>query len=977
MLKKLKALSLGAKLLLMSAFMLLVVVSCYLVFYVADNGGGVSNIKLTNLTSNSVTVTWVTASPAISKVYLSNSDSWPVLTERIGKQSYYDDRDTEQNHEGKFVLKDDAPKEYLTHHVTLRDLNPETAYFFKVGGGVRLFSADDDSFKTSKVTETVSVPDPVYGRIAGMNNLEPTDGLVSYHIFVLDGEQEVASGVFSTTVSKDSTWSGDLGLAYQQFSALKKNVAITDTNLWVEVNTELGKATYKFPLTDYKPLPDIFLHQGNEESTNQSSSTGLLPLIESVSAAKSRCEETYNENCSNGGVKSCHKIGVSEGGVSGPGCTWGPDSRCGECSTPNSPNPTTAPAAPNTGGSCLVAGCTTGSYWIGGSGQCRMCQGGCTVAVPNTSIPQCCDLMTPSDPRRAQNGCPGAPAPTTAPQEPGTTPAPASGNIAPGPASFTCGNYTNGQHWIGAATRNCNICENGAGHPAANQSLCCDNSDALSSELKARYGCSAGTGNGTGNHAGNTSPVGGIASPWVDPTSHGVCSFCPPTMQLNTCPGSRLVGGGQDNANHKAFCTYELGTTRYTLRFNYNDQCGLGDDDTNGNDNFATISACNAQSSSGHFQEVAESTTGGTTDVGVTVIPAAQCPASSGSCTGGVPSQCTNGGSISVSGPSSVSGHPGYFFCEYTLSKTSGSVSAKTFGKFNDGCSSSSTSSPDPELVQDTLDLNSVISLCGSNAGQAKTGPAVAVLGDSTTATTVSAGIYEVTGTGILQSTITIANDNTIVKFFNDTNSDGVKQDSEPYLDSASFVVKLNKTSDISGFNLINGWNLIGLDSVSIDYGTAFKLLSQINQQGGSATHAAIYVNGTWQIFSVRLDETGVLQKYGNDFNIVPGEGIFIKTSAAGAFNLTGQKFAESVPVNLTKGWNLVSVQSPTKYTAASLLEKCSASQIQCDTVSRFDSARYENLVKTSGTVFGNDFNLVGKSGYFVRLTEGSGQLKP
>ncbi len=950
MLKQLRALSLGAKLLLMSAFMLLVVVSCYLAFYVTDNGGGVSSIKLSNLTSNSVTVTWVTSSPTISKVYLSNTDSWPVLTERIGKQSFYDDRDTEQNHEGKFVLKDDAPKEYVTHSVTLRDLEPQTQYYFKVGGGVKLFGGEDDSFKTTAVTDSVTVPDPVYGKIAGLNGKEPTDGIVSYHIFVLDGEHEVASGVLSTTISKDSTWSGDLGLPYLQFSLLKKDVPISTASLWVEVVTELGKAVYKFPLDSYKPLPDIFLHQGTEEGSNQSPSTGVLPFIGLVSAAKSRCEETYNETCSNGGVKSCHKIGESEGGVPGPSCTWGPQSQCGQCSAPNSPNPTPAPAQNS---SCLAGGCEPGlQYWIGSSGYCRTCANGCTVAVPNTSIPQCCNLLSSGDSRRSQNGCPGAPAPTQAPQEPGATPV---GTPVPGPGSFPCGNYTNGQHWIGASTQNCNVCENGSGHVAANQSLCCDNSDALSSALKARYGCPAGTGNGTGNNGGQPT-VTPAPGPW-QATGNTCSNLCQPTMPQNSCPGSRLVGGGGGGATQE-FCYYKLGNDQYTLSYTkktVNSQCTVTED----TGNQASISACRAKSATGSVPE--KGTAGGTTDVGVSVIPAAQCQEGQALC---LPvADCAN---LRQNGPA-YNASSNTFSCFYQI----GNATSTVVWGFNDGCTTYH------KVSESGTGLEALKLLCGPVGGQTDGGTTTAILGTATSAQTVSAGIYTVSGTGIVQSTVLIANDNTTVKFFNDLNSDGIKQDSEAYIDTASFEVKLNKTTDISPFTLINGWNLIALDSVSTDYSTAFKLISQINQQGGTATHAAVYANGSWEIFSVRLDDAGTLQKYGNDFNLVPGEGIFIKTSSASAFNLTGQKFADSVPVNLSNGWNLVSVQSGSKYTAASFLSKCTAAQLKCDTVSRYESARYESLVNSNGTNFGNDFNLIGRSGYFVRMSEGSGQLKP
>ena len=148
MLKKFFAISLGAKLMLFSLLLVAFSFLCYLTFYVTDNGGGVSNIRISNVTANSVTISWITDTPSIGKVYISSSDNWPVLVERIGKAAYYDDRDTAQNHEGSFVLKNEAPVDRLTHHVTVRNLSPETTYYFKAGGAVRLFGNGGDNFKT-------------------------------------------------------------------------------------------------------------------------------------------------------------------------------------------------------------------------------------------------------------------------------------------------------------------------------------------------------------------------------------------------------------------------------------------------------------------------------------------------------------------------------------------------------------------------------------------------------------------------------------------------------------------------------------------------------------------------------------------------------------------------------------------------------------------------------------------------------------
>jgi hypothetical protein len=81
-----------------------------------------------------------------------------------------------------------------------------------------------------------------------------------------------------------------------------------------------------------------------------------------------------------------------------------------------------------------------------------------------------------------------------------------------------------------------------------------------------------------------------------------------------------------------------------------------------------------------------------------------------------------------------------------------------------------------------------------------------------------------------------------------------------------------------------------------------------------------------------------------------------------------GTKISKNDQVSVINGWNLMSFR-PTKVTlASSMLDSVNnSSKYTLDTATRYESGRYENLVKDSTTTYGKDFNLEENKGYFIR----------
>jgi len=151
-------------------------------------------------------------------------------------------------------------------------------------------------------------------------------------------------------------------------------------------------------------------------------------------------------------------------------------------------------------------------------------------------------------------------------------------------------------------------------------------------------------------------------------------------------------------------------------------------------------------------------------------------------------------------------------------------------------------------------------------------------------------------------------------------------------------------------------------------------LIQTFNDQGITTTHISTYTEGKWLVYTRRIADNGEEVIFGDDFTILPGKAYFVKVEEKATATLSGQTFAESVPVNMSNGWNLISIQGvDLGYTAASLIDKINAQKIVADSVAKYDSGLYSILVKDQGQFFGNDFNIIYKSGYFVKVTEGGG----
>ncbi len=233
-------------------------------------------VRVTNTTESSFTVSWTTNSPMKGIVYYKEKDSFLVgPLSWLGSMRAYDDRDyaiaqtecVEEFNQNVDVGKDFSVSgesfnceevsvskfgKYYTHHVTLKGLDSEKEYFFRVGDGYFSWDVDsgrqvfrDDEFptvssfsgKTFSVKESVSEPNPAFGEMVGVvregdvfKEDDSVDGLVFAKLVSLDNLTE--SSILSSSINSTGGWYIDKGNARQVDGSLYDYV-IDDDYLYV------------------------------------------------------------------------------------------------------------------------------------------------------------------------------------------------------------------------------------------------------------------------------------------------------------------------------------------------------------------------------------------------------------------------------------------------------------------------------------------------------------------------------------------------------------------------------------------------------------------------------------------------------------------------------------------------------------------------------------------------------------------------
>jgi hypothetical protein len=159
------------------------------------------------------------------------------------------------------------------------------------------------------------------------------------------------------------------------------------------------------------------------------------------------------------------------------------------------------------------------------------------------------------------------------------------------------------------------------------------------------------------------------------------------------------------------------------------------------------------------------------------------------------------------------------------------------------------------------------------------------------------------------------------------------------------------------------GWNLLALPLQPQTALTAEALLDDIaTHQGGSCSEAAQWSSGSW---------LSHIKDQPDDFALALGQAYFVRCAGADfTWSLRGTPLAASVPVDLTTGWNLLSVPHPTGLFAQEVLTGIGADGGTCSEIDRWLSGAWNGHLAVMPAE--NNFAIVPNDGYFVRCTGGT-----
>ncbi len=208
------------------------------------------NLKITNVTDTSFTVSWQTDANTVGFArYGTNATN---LT-----QTSNDDRDQTSGSTGLFK----------THHVTVRSLTPNTTYYFKLGTGSReLYDNNGAPYTTTTTTAISAQARTIYGQVS-LASGSPAAGALIY---------VSADNLAPMSAIVQSSGSWVLSLAQARTKDLKSAAPLTpETPLSLLVLSPLDTTTsvVTATLANSQPVPQITLGQNQDFTSQQVAAT--------------------------------------------------------------------------------------------------------------------------------------------------------------------------------------------------------------------------------------------------------------------------------------------------------------------------------------------------------------------------------------------------------------------------------------------------------------------------------------------------------------------------------------------------------------------------------------------------------------------------------------------------------------------------------------------------------------------------------
>lgn len=242
-------------------------------------------------------------------------------------------------------------------------------------------------------------------------------------------------------------------------------------------------------------------------------------------------------------------------------------------------------------------------------------------------------------------------------------------------------------------------------------------------------------------------------------------------------------------------------------------------------------------------------------------------------------------------------------------------------------------------------------------------------------------GIVDITVDGVeVENGLEVDGNDVILLYDNRDGVDGYQvpkdyqnpaENEDLILSSNALTIDVKKTSEMYTASLDDGINIVSFDKVLLgEDGSVLKAGDILKKYPKSIRYIASFSGGKWSNI-IGNGENGVK---GNDFNIVPGVGYLVFMNYSSKISMSGYKLESPIPVNFSAGWNLVGIHGYSKaFTARSLIDNINTiSGLTADNVSWWPTAKgkYEGLQVTDNKEYGLDFPISPSNGYFVRISK-------
>jgi hypothetical protein len=214
----------------------------------------IENVRLSNVSENSLSLSWVSYKPMKIRLFYSPYP-FPLTAKivlRVLPTSW-----VSRLFDLKVAGDDFGPLETTVHHITLKDLEPETEYYYLISTGLRFYTQDKEgnslpTIKTSLSLDSAPFPYPCYGKILDFAEETPEDPILVY--------------TFSENSSLVSTFTNSLGNYSLDLGSLrdKNSEKLLDLNqnllMILEVQGgQWGEKTQPLYLNDCQPVGDLIL----------------------------------------------------------------------------------------------------------------------------------------------------------------------------------------------------------------------------------------------------------------------------------------------------------------------------------------------------------------------------------------------------------------------------------------------------------------------------------------------------------------------------------------------------------------------------------------------------------------------------------------------------------------------------------------------------------------------------------------------